>query len=286
VRVASSAASTAALGDRDGLLPVALAGGGDGIDGLAGAQAFVGGQALQAGIGVERGQALAERGGRVAAGRGDRLGPLERRNGRVVGAQLQALAQAGDFRATLFVVGPGGRGAAARKGEFAIGRRGFGEMARCVFVATRHRRLRGGECVAGRGQVRRRVLVRIGVFGARDGLLCSRQLARRRRQACATGHRDSECGGHHKAAAARVLRYREVCEAWAHIGVPCRGWGKRAAIVESRRRACKRPPRPEGVHHGHRLFPEADDGEERSDMFLTTGAPVYIKVEGKLYPAG
>jgi twitching motility protein PilU len=44
---------------------------------------------------------------------------------------------------------------------------------------------------------------------------------------------------------------------------------------------------PRGRQHGYRLFPQADGGKERvGHVPDVTGAPVNIKVEGKLYPLG
>ena len=186
------------------------------IDGLSRAQALVGGQALQAGVGVERDQALRKRRGHVRALRRRRCGPCER-GGFIVRAQLQALAQAGDLVAALVVIGLGGGRAAAGQREVAPCRRGGREAARVLVVPGGHRRLRGPQRIARGGQLGSCVLLRIGAFGTRDRLLRGRQLAGRRRHAGAAGQRDCD----HKAAEPRVLRSGEVCEAWAHRGVPC-----------------------------------------------------------------
>lgn len=204
----------AAAGDLHGMRAIATARRGDGVDGLARAQAFVGAEALQAGVGVQRQQTLRERGRGIRAGRHAlRRGPCDRR-GLVAGAELQALAQFGDFVGALRVIGLGGGRAAACEGEFAIGGRGLGQQARLVLVAPGHRRLRSAQRAARRCKFGRCVLVRVGALRARDRLLRRGQLAGGRRQASAARER----GRDHKAANPRVLRFTEVCEAWAHRG--------------------------------------------------------------------
>jgi Tfp pilus assembly ATPase PilU len=61
-----------------------------------------------------------------------------------------------------------------------------------------------------------------------------------------------------------------------------------AAIVGSLRRACNgtRPIVGETFRMDIGYFLKLMTEKNASDMFLTTGAPVYIKIEGKLYPLG
>src|SRR5690606_16164583 len=75
----------------------------------------------------------------------------------------------------------------------------------------------------------------------------------------------------------------EVCEAWLHGEVPCGDCGHcHHPWMVTQRSGSGIGGSYMDIGYFLKLMTE----KNASDMFLTTGAPVYIKVEGKLYPLG
>src|SRR5690606_14326192 len=88
----------------------------------------------------------------------------------------------------------------------------------------------------------------------------------------------------HASAHQCLQREPVLCEACRHWG-PSRGWVSGHCLQPSP--DSQTPRRAIGdsymdIGYFLKLMTE----KNASDMFLTTGAPVYIKVEGKLYPLG
>src|SRR5690606_10117454 len=202
---------------------------------------------------------------------------LDRRPG--VG-DLQALAQVPDIPLLLAEVGARHLRLAEHAGHVAGGARGQRGGAGLVLAAAAHRRLRAQQGVARLRDVGGGVLVGVGRLGAGHRLLRGGQFGGGRRQAGAAG----KCEGHRKAASEPVPGGDEVCEAWAH-GDSCCCLAD-TVIVGSRRRLRKSPAATgiDAMDIGYFLKLVAE--KNASDMFLTSGAPVNIKVEGELLALG
>ena len=129
---------------------------------------------------------------------------------------------------------------------------------------------------------KRQVLVCIGAVGAIHRLLRS-DYFRHRCNLCKCGHHRSTAK--QESANGYTQEAVELCEATIHWGAVC--LGECAAIVGSLPRTCNGSwPTLGNIALDIGYFLTLMTEKNASAMFLTTGAPVYIKIEGKLYPLG
>ena len=160
--------------------------------------------------------------------------PRERVRRHPVRSHLQAGPQTGQFGQALAAVGVRAGGGAAHARKVRVGGRGQRRCTGLILAATRHGGLRLLQPLPRTGNVRRGVLVGIGILRTRHGLLRGIEFRGRRRQAGAT----CKCEGHRKAAGECVPGRTEVCEAWAHWG-PC--------VVIQGRGHCGKPATPSQI---------------------------------------
>src|SRR5690606_25572505 len=128
------------------------------------------------------------------------------------------------------------------------------------------------------------ILVGVGAFGTVERLARGGKLGGGRRQAGTAG----QCQRLRQGEGAGVQPGADLCEASVH--------GSRCVFSEDARpfssahartaTIARATPVAQGRWMDIGYFLRLMSEKGASDMFLTTGAPVYIKVEGRLYPLG